>query len=77
MNNNNKVREMSNLTYVLGMSVMFVIIVVCGIFSVKSVVKIVDSHTVKPVVVERIEEDEAGWNCEEMGNKICGPTYDA
>ena len=21
----------------------------------------------------RIEEDEAGWNCSTMGNRICGP----
>lgn len=75
---NNKTREMSNLTYMLGMSVMFVIIVVCGMFTAKNIVKIVDAHTTKPVsVVERIEEDDPRWNCEEMGNKICGPTYDA
>ncbi|MFF4543691.1 hypothetical protein ACFY1J_05500 [Streptomyces sp. NPDC001406] len=25
----------------------------------------------------RIEEDESGWNCHRMGNRVCGPQFDA
>lgn len=27
--------------------------------------------------IQHVEEDEAGWDCTTMGNKVCGPTADA
>ena len=29
----------------------------------------------RPIPVERITEDDPGWDCRTMGNQICGPPH--
>jgi hypothetical protein len=37
----------------------------------------VDTDTTGTGSTQQLEEDEAGWDCTTMGNRICGPTQGA
>lgn len=69
---------MSTLTYAAGLVAIVAAIVIAGLFAIKFAAQIVDKHTGTPAVtVDRIEEDEPGWDCTKHGNRKCGDLVEA